>query len=218
VRVVIGEDQLLFREGLVRLLADSGFEVVAQAASADDLLRKTAAHRPDLVVTDVRMPPDHTDDGLRAAIAIRRRMPGTAVLVLSQYVAEATALELMRDNASGIGYLLKHRVYDLDQFLDALRRVAEGGSALDPQVVQRLLGRPGSGPLGELTPREREVLALMAEGWSNRGIADELVVTEHAVEKHVRAILRKLDIPATAEAHRRVLAVLEFLRDSAARR
>ena len=217
-RVVIGEDQLLFREGLVRLLTDSGFDVVAQAGSADDLLRKTAAHRPDLVVTDVRMPPDHADDGLRAAIAIRRRMPGTAVLVLSQYVAEATALELMRDNATGIGYLLKDRVYDLDQFLDAIRRVADGGSALDPQVVQRLLERPGSGPLGELTPREREVLALMAEGWSNRGIAEELVVTEHAVEKHVRAILRKLDIPATAGAHRRVLAVLEFLRDAADRR
>jgi DNA-binding NarL/FixJ family response regulator len=213
-RVVVGEDQLLFREGLARLLDESGFEVVAQAADADDLLRKVAAHRPELVVTDVRMPPGHRDDGLRAALAIRRRFPGTAVLVLSQYVAETSALELMAQGADGVGYLLKDRVFDLEHFAESLRRVAGGGSVLDPQVVTRLLQRRPEGPLGALSPRECEVLALVAEGRSNHGIAERLVVTEHAVEKHVRSILRKLAVPSGRSDHRRVLAALIFLSDA----
>jgi DNA-binding NarL/FixJ family response regulator len=211
-RVVVGEDQLLFREGLVRLLRESGFEVVAQCADAEDLLRKVSAHRPELVVTDVRMPPDNTDDGVRAALTIRRRLPGTAVLVLSQYVAEAPALELMQRGADGVGYLLKDRVCELERFVDALRRVAQGGSALDAQVVSQLLRRRPEGPLDALSAREREVLALIAEGRSNQGIAEALVVTEHAVEKHVRNILRKLDIPSGPRDHRRMLAALAFLR------
>ena len=211
-RVVVGEDQLLFREGLVRLLTEAGFEVVAQAADATDLVRRTAAHRPDLVVADVRMPPGHADDGLRAALEIRRRTPGTAILVLSQYVADTTARDLMAEGAEGIGYLLKDRVADLDRFTDAVRQVAEGGSVLDPQVVPRLLGRLRPGPLDALSPRELEVIGLMAEGRSNRGIAEKLIVTEDAVEKHVRSILRKLDIPYASGDHRRVLAVLAYLR------
>jgi DNA-binding NarL/FixJ family response regulator len=211
-RVVVGEDQLLFREGLVRLLTEAGFDVVAQAADAPDVVRKAIAHRPDIVVTDVRMPPDQGDDGLRAALEIRRRLPSTAILVLSQYVADTTARELLAGGAEGIGYLLKDRVADLDRFADWVRQVAEGGSVLDPQVVPRLLREFGGGPLSELTPLELEVLALMAEGRSNRGVAEQLVVTEDAVEKHVRSILRKLDIPYAAGDHRRVLAVLAFLR------
>jgi DNA-binding NarL/FixJ family response regulator len=211
-RVVIGEDQALFREGLRRLLLDEGFEVVGQAADAHDLVRKVEAHRPDVVVADVRMPPGGTDDGLRAALEIRARLPGTAVLVLSQYVAERSALDLIADSAAGVGYLLKDRVADLDRFCDALRRVADGGSALDPEIVSRLIGRVHADPLAGLTPREREVLALMAEGRSNQGTAEQLVVTEHAVEKHVRRILQKLGIPVAPGDHRRVLAVLAFLR------
>jgi DNA-binding NarL/FixJ family response regulator len=214
-RVVIGEDQTLFREGLRRVLTDVGLEVVGEASDADDLIRKVDAHRPDIVVTDVRMPPGHADDGLRAACVIRERHPGIAVLVLSQYVAIRPALDLIAENAEGVGYLLKDRVRDLDQFVDAVRRVAAGGSALDPEIVSRLLGRP-RGVLDELTARERDVLGLMAEGHSNRGIATILVVTEDAVEKHVGGILRKLNIRAGAETNRRVTAVLVFLRDQTA--
>ena len=213
-RVVIGEDDVLFREGLVRLLTESAIEVVGQAADAHELVRKVAAHRPDLVLADVRMPPGYSDDGLRAAIEIHRRYPATGVLVLSKYVAERPALELIADNAAGVGYLLKDRVADLDQFVDAVRRVAGGGSALDPEIVSRLLGRGRADPLEELSPREREVLAVMAEGHSNHGIAMALVITEDAVEKHVRSILRKLNLPPTANSHRRVLAVLAYLRST----
>jgi DNA-binding NarL/FixJ family response regulator len=214
-RVVIGEDQILFREGLRRVLIDAGFDVVAEAGDADDLIRKVTAHRPDIVVTDVRMPPGNADDGLRAACAIRRRSPGIPVLVLSQYVATRPALELIADDAQGVGYLLKDRVRDLDQFVAAVRRVAAGGSALDPEIVSRLLGRP-RGALDELTAREREVLGLMAEGHSNQGIAAILIVTEDAIEKHVNSILRKLDIRGAAGTNRRVTAVLVFLRGQAA--
>ena len=211
-RAVVGEDDALFREGLVRLLSEAGFDVVAQAADAPDLVRKAAAHRPDLVLADVRMPPGEGDDGLRAVVEIRRRLPAVRVVVLSQYVAQQSALELLADGADGVGYLLKQRVHDLDEFIEALRRVARGGSALDPDVVSQLLRRRRSSPLDELTPREREVLGLVAEGRSNHAIAERLVVSEHAVEKHVASILRKLDIPVSPLDHRRVLAVLAFLR------
>jgi DNA-binding NarL/FixJ family response regulator len=211
---VIGEDDSLYREGLVRLLTEARYEVVGVAASADELVRKVAGHRPDIVVTDVRMPPNRADDGLQAAITIRERFPRTAVLVLSQYVAQRSALALFGRSAEGVGYLLKDRVADLDQFIDALRRVAGGGSALDPVVVTALLDGARSDPTDRLTPREREVLALVAAGRSNRGVAEALVVTEDAVEKHVRSIFRKLDIPVAATDHRRVLAVLAFLDDA----
>ena len=210
---MVAEDSVLLREGIVRLLTERGFEVVGQAGDAEDLLRKVGAHKPDAVVADIRMPPDNTDDGLRAAIEIRKRHPETGVLVLSAYVEEAYAMELVSDTAAGLGYLLKDRVADVDGFIDALRRVAEGGSALDPEVVSRLLGRSRrDDPLGELTPREREVLELMAEGRSNAAIAEQLVVTERAVEKHVTSIFGKLNLTPAAEDHRRVLAVLTFLR------
>jgi DNA-binding NarL/FixJ family response regulator len=212
VRAVVGEDEALFREGLVRLLREAGFDVVAQAADAPDLIRKATAHRPDLVLTDVRMPPGEGDDGLRAAVEIRRRQPAVRILVLSQYVAQQSALELLGEGADGVGYLLKQRVYDLDEFTDAVRRVARGGSALDPDVVAQLLGRRHASPLDGLTSREREVLALVAQGRSNQAIAERLVIGEHAVEKHVASILRKLDIPVSPADHRRVLAVLAFLR------
>jgi DNA-binding NarL/FixJ family response regulator len=209
----VAEDSVLLREGIVRLLSESGLEVVAQAGDAEDLLRKAGAHRPDVVIADIRMPPDNTDDGLRAAIVIRERHPGTGVLVLSAYVEEAYALELVGDDASGIGYLLKDRVADVEGFVDAVRRVAAGGSALDPEVVSSLLGRTRRvDPLDELTGRERDVLELMAEGRSNRAIAEGLVITERAVEKHVTSIFGKLGLEPTAEDHRRVLAVLTFLR------
>jgi DNA-binding NarL/FixJ family response regulator len=212
-RVVVGEDSVLLREGIVRLLSESGLEVVGQAGDAEDLLRKVGAHRPDVVIADIRMPPDNTDDGLRAAIEIREHHPGTGVLVLSAYVEEAYALELVADDASGIGYLLKDRVADVDAFVDAVRRVGDGGSALDPEVVSSLLGRTRrADPLGELTRREREVLDLMAEGRSNKAIAEQLVITDRAVEKHVTSIFSKLGLEPTAEDHRRVLAVLTFLR------
>jgi DNA-binding NarL/FixJ family response regulator len=211
VRAVIGEDELLFREGLVRLLREGGFDVVAQAADAPELVRKVHGHRPSLVVTDVRMPPHHGDDGLRAALEIRRRFPRTAVVALSHHIATEAALELIGERAEGVGYLLKTRVADLDGFLESIRRVAAGGSALDPEVVARLVGR-GHDPLRELTAREREVLTQMAEGRSNQGIAEALVVTENAVEKHVRSILQKLGIRVDPTAHRRVIAVLTYLR------
>ena len=211
-RVVIGEDSLLLREGLALLLSETGHEVVAQAGDAEDLLRKVGAHGPDLAIVDVRMPPSYTDEGIRAALTIRERTPGVAVLVLSEHVESTYALELFADGTDGLGYLLKQRVSDLDQFLDAVGRVAAGGSALDPEVVRHLLGRHRQGdPLEGLTPREREVLGLMAEGRSNHAIAEQLVITERAVEKHVTSIFSKLDLPPTADAHRRVLAVLKYL-------
>jgi DNA-binding NarL/FixJ family response regulator len=213
ITVVIAEDNVLLREGLTRLLNESGFEVSGQAGDAEDLLRKVGAHRPDVAVVDVRMPPTHTDEGLRAARTIRADHPGTAVLVLSQYVEEAYALELLSESTERTGYLLKDRVSDVDAFLDAVRRVAGGGSALDPEVVSLLLGRRRrEDPLEPLTAREREVLGLMAEGRSNAAIAEALVVTERAVEKHVTSIFSKLDLVPTVEDHRRVLAVLAYLK------
>jgi DNA-binding NarL/FixJ family response regulator len=212
-RVVLADDSLLLREGVARLLEDAGLDVVAQAGDAEDLLRKVGAHKPDIAIIDVKMPPTHTDEGLRAAAEIRDHHPGVGVLVLSQYIEEGYALDLLSDSAEGMGYLLKDRVADLDRFIDAVRRVGEGGSALDPEVVSRLLGRRRrEDPLHEISPREREVLALMAEGRSNHAIADQLVVTERAVEKHVTSIFSKLNLPPTAVDHRRVLAVLTYLR------
>src|SRR5215218_8718037 len=214
-RVVVADDSVLLREGLCRLLEESGFDVVGQAGDAEDLMRKVGAHKPDVAVVDVRMPPTHTDEGLRAARAIRAEHPGTAVLVLSQYVEEAYALDLLAESTERTGYLLKDRVADIDTFTDAVRRVANGGSALDPEVVALLLGRRRrEDPLDALTPREREVLGLMAEGRSNAAIAAELVVTERAVEKHVTSIFTKLDLTPAAEDHRRVLAVLRYLRSA----
>jgi DNA-binding NarL/FixJ family response regulator len=213
VRVVLAEDSVLLREGIARILEEAGIEVVGQAGDADDLLRKVRAHKPDVAITDIRMPPTNTDEGLRAAHEIRGELPDVGVLVLSQYVEEGYALDLLADNAAGLGYLLKDRVGDVDAFLDAVRRVADGGSALDPEVVSQLLGRKRrDDPLDELTPREREVLGLMAEGRSNHAIAETLVVTERAVEKHVTNIFSKLDLANTPEDHRRVLAVLAYLR------
>ena len=212
-RVVIGEDDVLLREGIARLLAEAGCDVVAQAGDADDLLRKTLAHRPDVAVVDVQMPPRREDDGLVAAMEVRRRLPGTGVLVLSQFYEESYALDLIGDHAEGVGYLLKERVGDVAAFVDAVRRVAAGGSALDPEVVERMLGRRSrEDPLAELTPRERDVLAAMAEGKSNLGIAEALFVSEAAVEKHVTGIFQKLGIGPTTTEHRRVLAVLTYMR------
>jgi DNA-binding NarL/FixJ family response regulator len=209
---VVAEDSVLLREGVVRLLEEAGFEVVGQAGDGEDLLRKTRAHKPDVAIVDIRMPPTHTDEGVRAARAIREELPGTGVLVLSQYVEQQYAIELLGEDAAGVGYLLKDRVTDLEQFAEAVRRVAEGGSALDPEVVSEMLGRKRSGdPLHELTPREREVLGLMAEGRSNQAIAEALVITERAVEKHVTSIFGKLGLSPAAEDHRRVLAVLTYL-------
>ena len=213
IRVVIAEDSVLLREGIVRLLEQSGFEVAGQAGDGEDLLRKVGAHKPDVAVIDVRMPPTHTDEGLRAAHRIRAEHPRTAVLVLSQYVDEAYALELLSESTERTGYLLKDRVADVESFTDAVRRVAEGGSALDPEVVSMLLGRRRrEDPLAVLSPREREVMALMAEGRSNSAMAATLGVSERAVEKHVTAIFSKLDLPPATADHRRVLAVLRFLR------
>ena len=211
-RVVVADDSVLLREGVVRLLQEAGFDVVAQAGDAEDLLRKVGAHKPDVAVVDVRMPPTQTDEGLRAAAEIKRDRPETGVLVLSQVVEAGAALELFADGADGLGYLLKDRVADIDRFTDAVRRVAEGGSALDPEVVSLLLGRRRrEDPLAGLTPREREVLGAMAEGRTNHAIAEQLVVTERAVEKHVTSIFGKLGLTPAAEDHRRVLAVLRFL-------
>ena len=212
-RVVLADDAVLLREGVARLLDDAGFEVVAQSGTADDLLRHVAMHKPDVAIVDIRMPPSHTDEGLRAAQAIRQRFPGVGVLVLSQYVEPSYALELLSDTAEGVGYLLKDRVSDVDEFAAAVRRVGEGGSALDPAVVQMLVGRRRTqDPLEELSPREREVLELMAEGRSNQAISERLFITPRAVEKHVTSIFNKLRLPASSEDHRRVLAVLAFLR------
>jgi DNA-binding NarL/FixJ family response regulator len=213
VRVVVADDSVLLREGVVRLLEENGFEVVAQAGDADDLRRKVYAHKPDVAVVDIRMPPDNTDDGLRAALEIRARQPETAVLVLSQYVEEGYALDLVGEGTGGVGYLLKDRVADVERFAESVRQVASGGSALDPEVVAGLLGRRRrDDPLEQITPREREVLELMAEGRSNSAIAGQMVITERAVEKHVTSIFSKLGLPPAAEDHRRVLAVLAYIR------
>ena len=212
-RVVVADDSVLLREGVVRLLEENGFEVVGQAGDADDLIRKVRAHKPDVAVVDIRMPPTNTDDGLRAALEIRAELPDTGVLVLSQYVEEGYALDLVGDSAGGVGYLLKDRVADVDRFVDSVKRVADGGSALDPEVVSQIVGRARrDDPIDELTPREREVLELMAEGRSNNAIAEHMTVTERAVEKHVTSIFGKLGLPPAPEDHRRVLAVLAFLR------
>jgi DNA-binding NarL/FixJ family response regulator len=211
-RVVIADDSVLLRSGIVQLLEDAGFEVVGQAGDGEDLLRKVGAHKPDVAVIDVRMPPTHTDEGLRAAHRIRAEHPDTAVLVLSQYVDEASALELLSESTESTGYLLKDRIADVESFTDAVQRVAAGGSALDPEVVALLLGRRRrEDPFAALTPREREVLGLMAEGRSNAAMAGALGVSERAVEKHVTAIFSKLDLPPAVADHRRVLAVLAFL-------
>jgi DNA-binding NarL/FixJ family response regulator len=211
VRVVIAEDSVLLREGLVRLLEEAGFNVVEAVADAEQLLRSVAEHTPDVVVADVRMPPTHTDEGLRAALVIRQRWHETAVLVLSQYVEERYAIELLAGDTRGVGYLLKDRVADVDEFVAALRRVGNGGAALDPEVVSQLLLRGRRRPLDALTPREQEVLKLMAEGRSNAAIAAALVVTDGAVEKHVSSIFMKLGLTPTDTDHRRVLAVLSYL-------
>src|SRR6266508_2790198 len=212
-RVVLADDSVLLREGVARLLEDAGFDVVAQGGTAEDLLRHVGMHKPDVAIVDIRMPPTQTDEGLRAAQEIRERWPETGVLVLSQYVEPGYAMELLGENAEGVGYLLKDRVSDVEEFTAAVRRVAEGGSALDPAVVSQLVGRRRrDDPLEELTPREREVLELMAEGRSNQAIAERMVITLRAVEKHVTSIFSKLRLPATAEDHRRVLAVLTYLR------
>jgi DNA-binding NarL/FixJ family response regulator len=212
VRVVIADDAVLLREGIARILEEAGFEVVGQAGNAEELMLKVRSYDPKVAVVDIRMPPTHTDEGLRAAQEIRENHPGVGVLVLSQYVEPAYAMELLSESAEGVGYLLKDRVSDVKEFADAVRRVGDGGSALDPTIVSQLVGRRrGDDPLDQLTPREREVLGLMAEGRSNSGIAERLVVTDRAVEKHVTSIFGKLRLPAASEDHRRVLAVLAYL-------
>jgi DNA-binding NarL/FixJ family response regulator len=213
-RVVVADDSVLLREGVARLLDDAGFNVVGQAGNGDELLLKVRSYTPDVAIVDIRMPPTHTDEGLQAAKEIRERYPDVGVLVLSQYVESGYALELLQEDANGVGYLLKDRVSDVGEFAAAVKRVAEGGSALDPEVVSRLVGRRRSDdPLSSLTPREREVMELMAEGRSNQAIAERLVVTLRAVEKHVTSIFGKLRLPADEQDHRRVLAVLTYLRD-----
>jgi DNA-binding NarL/FixJ family response regulator len=213
VRAVIAEDSVLLREGLARLLADGGVEVVAQVGDGPGLVAAVDAYRPDLAIVDVRMPPTHTDEGLRAAMEAREQVPSTAILVLSQYVEERYAAELLAGGARGVGYLLKDRVADVGEFLAAVRRVGDGGAAIDPEVVAQLLGRRRrAGPLDALSGRELEVLALMAEGRSNAAVAERLVITEGAVEKHISSIFAKLGLPAAASDHRRVLAVLTYLR------
>jgi DNA-binding NarL/FixJ family response regulator len=213
-RIVIADDAVLLREGAARLLQEAGHEVVAQAGDADDLLRKVRSHRPDVAIVDVRMPPDNTDDGLRMALTIRDELPDVAILLLSQYVEDRYLARLLADGAEGVGYLLKDRVADVERLAEAVERVAGGGSALDPEVVAQMLGRSREkGPLDSLTTREREVLALMAEGRTNRAIAAELFLSERAVERHVTSIFSKLDLPTTEQDHRRVLAVLAYLRE-----
>jgi DNA-binding NarL/FixJ family response regulator len=213
VRVVLAEDSVLLREGVARILDEAGFEVVGQAGNADELLLKVRSYSPDVAIVDIRRPPTHTDEGLRAAQEIREKHPTCGVLVLSQYVEATYAMELLAESAEGVGYLLKDRVSDVNEFADAVRRVGEGGSALDPTIVSQLVGRRRrDDPIDQLTPREREVLGLMAEGRSNSGIAEQLVVTDRAVEKHVTSIFSKLRLPAASEDHRRVLAVLAYLR------
>jgi DNA-binding NarL/FixJ family response regulator len=211
-RVVIGEDSVLLREGIARLLERADFEVVGQAGDAEDVLRKVRAHKPDVVIVDIRMPPANVDDGLLAARTIRAELPETGVLVLSQYLEEAYATDLLGAGTEGVGYLLKDRVADVDRFIDAVRRVAAGGSALDPEVVAHLLGRRrNDDPIGQLSDREREVLAAMAEGLSNSAIAERLVITERSVEKHITSIFSRLDLPPASEHNRRVLAVVAYL-------
>jgi DNA-binding NarL/FixJ family response regulator len=213
VRVAIAEDSVLLREGLARILDDAGMDVVAQCSDADDLLLKVRSYSPDVAIVDIRLPPTHNDEGLQAALEIRSKHPDVAVLVLSQYVELGLALTLLADSAEGVGYLLKDRISDVDEFVAALRRVADGGSALDPVIVSTLVSRERSDdPLAQLTPREREVLELMAAGSSNQGIADSLVITVRAVEKYVSSIFTKLGLPSTGSESRRVLAVLTFLR------
>jgi DNA-binding NarL/FixJ family response regulator len=213
VRVAIAEDSLLLREGVARVLADAGCEIVAQCEDGDDLLRKVRIRAPDVAIVDIRLPPTHNDEGLRAALEIRARYPGTSVLVLSQYVEVGLALKLLADSAAGAGYLLKDRISDVDEFVAAVRRVADGGSALDPIIVSTLIARQRpDDPLSQLTPREREVLELMATGSSNQGIADKLVITLRAAEKYVSSIFGKLGLPSTGNESRRVLAVLLYLR------
>ena len=215
IRVVVGEDQPIVREGIVHVLQDSGFEVVGTAENARDLVRITGAQHPDVVVTDIQMPPDNTDDGLRAALEIRATVPSVGVLVLSQFLEDRYAMDLVADSAEGVGYLLKENISDLSMFTEAVRRVASGGSAFDPNVVARLVSRKRkAGPLDNLTPRERDVLALVAEGRSNAGVAQELVVSVAAVERHVTSIFDKLGLHQSPEQHRRVLAVLKYLRAS----
>jgi DNA-binding NarL/FixJ family response regulator len=213
VRVVLADDSVIIREGLARLLEEAGFEVAGQASNARELLDRVAAQRPDVAIVDIRMPPTHTDEGLQAALEIRARHPEVAILVLSQYVQPEYALELLSDGTKGVGYLLKDRVSDLNELTTSVRRVGEGGSVLDPSVVSQLVARPRreDDPLEELTERERDVLALIAEGRSNKAIGERLFITEHTVEKHVKSIFGKLRLPATADDHRRVLAVLTFL-------
>jgi DNA-binding NarL/FixJ family response regulator len=211
--VIVADDSILLRAGVVRVLEETGFDVVGQAGNGEEVLQQAREHQPDVAIIDIRMPPTYSDEGLRAALAIREELPDTGVLVLSQYLEDEYALQLLGDDAAGVGYLLKDRVSDFEQFTDAVRRVAEGGSALDPRVVSQMLGRRQlQDPLAAITPREREVLSLMAQGRSNRAIAQDLVITERAVEKHVTSIFTRLDLPPTAEDHRRVLAVLAFLR------
>jgi DNA-binding NarL/FixJ family response regulator len=213
VRVVIADDSVLLREGVSRLLTEAGFEVVGQAADAEELMLQVAKKRPDVAIVDIRMPPSHTDEGLRAARELRSLYPGLGVLVLSQYVRPSYALELLADDARGVGYLLKDRVSDLDELSDAVQRIGGGGSVLDPSVVAQLVGRhrPNDDPIAELTDRERDVLALMAEGRSNRAIGERLFITNRTVEKHVKGIFTKLNISASDSDHRRVLAVLAYL-------
>jgi len=212
VRIVIAEDSLLLREGLIRLLEEHGHQVVAAVGDGPGLVAAVVEHRPDVSIVDVRMPPSHTDEGLRAAVQARRLVPRTPVLVLSQYVEVSYADDLLADRAGAVGYLLKDRVAEIAEFLDALARVAAGRTVLDPDVVAQLVIRRGPDPLAGLTPREREVLGLMAQGRSNTAIARDIVVTEGAVEKHIRSIFLKLDLPPDTEAHRRVMAVLAYLR------
>jgi DNA-binding NarL/FixJ family response regulator len=217
-RVSIGEDDVLLREGIAQILSAAGVDVVAQSGNADDLLRRTLAHRPDVAIIDVQMPPRQEDDGLVVAVELRRRLPATGVLILSQFCEPAFALELIGTRPEGVGYLLKERVGDVKTFVDAVARVAAGGSALDAEVVGRMLGRPdAANPLHALTPRERAVLAAMAEGKSNVGIAEALFVSEASVEKHITAIFRKLGIAPASTEHRRVHAVLKYLQGTAGR-
>jgi DNA-binding NarL/FixJ family response regulator len=212
-RIVIADDAVLLRQGAARLLEDAGFDVVAQAGDAEDLLRKVRAHTPDVAIIDVRMPPDNVDDGLRAALTIRDELPDVGILMLSQYVEDRYLGELLAGGAEGVGYLLKDRLADVDRLTEAVERVAAGGSVLDPEVVAQMLGRSRvEGPLDSLTAREREVLGHMAEGRTNRAIAEKLFVSERAVERHVTSIFTKLDLPTGEQDHRRVLAVLAYLR------